>query len=181
MNIFVVSNVVSEIRHRGWIDRRYPDCVNAQPLKIIQAANNTNEITYTVIVGILERSWIDLINNSLLPPQKFCLTHSRCLISPEVKNTVPAIIARFAEEIFWAGLRDQADLSQIQDRKRLLKREFLDDVTRATELVDDEEYIAYINTDGPIEVLIKRNLMTQRFVVSVEGEPQQFAIAIENW
>lgn len=68
IDVGVVTDVVAEIRHRRWIDRRNPDCVHAEPLQIIELAPDAGEIAYAIAVAVHKRARIDLIDDAAFPP-----------------------------------------------------------------------------------------------------------------
>src|SRR5581483_2797526 len=72
----VVGDIVAEIGHRRWIDRRKPERVNSETSQIGQSLDNSPEISDAVVIGILERAWIDLIEYSALPPAAIGHCHS---------------------------------------------------------------------------------------------------------
>jgi hypothetical protein len=67
----VVADVISEVRHRRRIDRRYPDCINAKPFEIVEAFAYSLQITDTIAIRVLKGARIDLIDDAVLPPDKF--------------------------------------------------------------------------------------------------------------
>src|ERR1700722_9868557 len=68
IDIAIVRDIVTEVDHRRWIDRRYPKSVHAQPMEIVKAVTDTVEVADTVAVAILKRSRVDLVNDASLPP-----------------------------------------------------------------------------------------------------------------
>src|SRR5579883_2317771 len=54
----IIGDVVAEIRHRRGIDRRYPDRVDAYPMKVVEPAPNSIEVSDAVVVRILKRTRI---------------------------------------------------------------------------------------------------------------------------
>ena len=72
IDIGVVADVVAEVRHRRWINRRNPDCVHAEPLQIIEFAADAGEITDAIAVTIHKRARIDLIDDATFPPFEVC-------------------------------------------------------------------------------------------------------------
>ena len=82
VDIGIVADIVAEIRHRRRIDRRNPDGIDAQPLKIIELLTNATEVTDAIAVAVHEGARIDLVNNTPLPPTKIIspgrLAHCCC-------------------------------------------------------------------------------------------------------
>ena len=69
MNAGIIGNIVPEIGHRRRKDRGDPDGVDAKLFQVIEPADDAFQVADPIAVAILKRSWIDLINNSFLPPQ----------------------------------------------------------------------------------------------------------------
>ena len=76
IDVGVVADVVAEIRHRRWIDRRNPDGVHAEPLQIVELAPDAGEIADAIAVAVHKRARIDLIDDAALPPFEFCQSRS---------------------------------------------------------------------------------------------------------
>ena len=72
IDVGVIADVVAEVRHRRWINRRNPDGVHAEPLQIIEFAPDAGEITDAIAVTIHKRPWIDLIDDATFPPFEVC-------------------------------------------------------------------------------------------------------------
>ena len=70
IDIAVVADVVSEIRHRRGIDRRYPDCIDAKPREVIEALAQSLQVANAVAIRVLKGARIDLIDDPVLPPDK---------------------------------------------------------------------------------------------------------------
>jgi hypothetical protein len=68
VNPIVVSDVVSESGHGRRVDRRKPDRIDAQLHQIIQALQDSIQITNAVAITIVKRTRVDLIDDSMLPP-----------------------------------------------------------------------------------------------------------------
>src|SRR5262249_26327372 len=71
IDVAVVADVISEVRHRRWIDRRYPDRIDAKPFEIVEAFAYSLQITDTIAIRVLKGARIDLIDDAVLPPDKF--------------------------------------------------------------------------------------------------------------
>src|SRR5215475_10452155 len=72
IDVGVVADIVAEIRHWRRINRRNPDGVHAEPLQIVEFAPNADQITNAIAVAVHKRAWIDLIDDTTLPPSKIC-------------------------------------------------------------------------------------------------------------
>src|SRR3954467_8577858 len=64
----VVRNIVAEVRHGRGIDWREPNRIDAEPIEIIEARNDSRQISDAVAAGVLKRARVDLVNDPLLPP-----------------------------------------------------------------------------------------------------------------
>src|SRR3984885_4372635 len=69
----IVSDIVAEIGHRRGVERGDPKCVDAKLYKVIQTLQDTVQIADTIAIAVLERAWINLINDPVLPPS--CCVH----------------------------------------------------------------------------------------------------------
>ena len=57
--------------------RRKPDRIHTQIMQIIQFIDHSFKITHAIAVPVGKRAWVDLIENSALPPFMFShLIHS---------------------------------------------------------------------------------------------------------
>src|SRR6476646_4477636 len=70
IDIAIVADVVSEIRHRRGINRRYPDRVGAEPREVVEAIAYSLQIADAVAIRVLKGTRIDLIDDPVLPPDK---------------------------------------------------------------------------------------------------------------
>src|SRR5579859_6713948 len=68
VDVAVVADVVAAIRHGRPIDRSDPNGVRAEPNEVVQPAANAFKVTDPVAIGILERAWIELVDDAALPP-----------------------------------------------------------------------------------------------------------------
>ena len=68
VHVAIVADVVAEILHRRFEERRYPDGVHAKIRDVAHAADDTLEIAHPVAVRILEAAWIDLVDDRAPPP-----------------------------------------------------------------------------------------------------------------
>jgi len=74
IDVPVVRNVVAEVGHRRAIEGREPDPIDAQRprcavVQVVEACRDAGEVADTVPVRILERAWIDLVEDALSPPR----------------------------------------------------------------------------------------------------------------
>src|SRR2546428_10775369 len=60
--------VVSGSGGGGHRDRAQPNGIDAEPLKVIEPADDTREIADAVTVRVLERPHIDLVDDAITPP-----------------------------------------------------------------------------------------------------------------
>jgi hypothetical protein len=49
--------------------RRHPDNVYAKTFQIIDLADDAADVTQSVSIGVLEAGWVDLVNDTFLPPE----------------------------------------------------------------------------------------------------------------
>ncbi len=49
--------------------RRHPDDVYAKIFQIIDLADDAADVSQSVPIGILEAGWVDLVNDTFLPPE----------------------------------------------------------------------------------------------------------------
>src|SRR5215831_6207485 len=69
INTQVISDIIATIRHWRRIEGREPECINAQHLaQVIQALDDSGQITNPISIAILKTTQIDLVNHALLPP-----------------------------------------------------------------------------------------------------------------
>src|SRR5215510_2681956 len=68
IDVAKIGNVVPEVSHGRGINRRDPHCVDAQRLQIVEPCADAVQVADAVAVAVLERAWIDLIDDSVLPP-----------------------------------------------------------------------------------------------------------------
>ena len=68
-DVGVVGDVVAEVRHGRWVDRRQPQAIHAEPLEVVQLRRDAVEVTNAIPVRVEEGSWVDLVDNGLMPPR----------------------------------------------------------------------------------------------------------------
>ena len=76
VDIGVVGDVVAEVGHRRWVERRDPDGVHAQPREVVEAAGDAGEVSGAIAIGVGEAPWIDLVDDAGLPPVRLLLLHA---------------------------------------------------------------------------------------------------------
>lgn len=64
----VISDIVAKIGHRGWVDGREPDGIDAKRaccsvIEIIESRDNPWQIANAIAIGVLETPGIDLVHN----------------------------------------------------------------------------------------------------------------------
>src|SRR6478735_9254916 len=64
----VVRNVVAEVREGGGVDRRQPEGVDSEPDEVVEALRDSAQVADPVSVGVLERTRVDLVDDSMVPP-----------------------------------------------------------------------------------------------------------------
>ncbi len=69
MHICVIGDVVAEVGHGGGVDRGEPEHVYPDLPQVTQPARNAAQIAHAVTVRVQERTRVDLINDTALPPQ----------------------------------------------------------------------------------------------------------------
>ena len=68
-HIDIIRNVIAEVGHRRREERRDPDRSYTERARhIVQLGRDSPQIAHTVSVGVEEAAWIDLIDDSGLPP-----------------------------------------------------------------------------------------------------------------
>src|SRR6476646_3880244 len=64
----VVRNVVAEVREWGGVDRRQPQGVDSEPGEVVEALRDPVQVADPVSIGVLERAWVDLVDDCMVPP-----------------------------------------------------------------------------------------------------------------
>src|SRR5262249_55919007 len=97
LDIAVVADVVSEIRHRRGIDRRYPDRIDAEPREVVEAFAYSLQIADAVAIRILKGAGIDLIDDPVFPPDK--IGHASVLESVDrtVSGSTSSHVLQFSD------------------------------------------------------------------------------------
>jgi len=68
VDVAIISNVISEIHHRGNEYGIEPDSIDTKALDIIQPADDALQVSDSIMIAVLKASWIYLIHNAILPP-----------------------------------------------------------------------------------------------------------------
>ena len=100
IDIPVVRDIVAEVLHWTFKERGYPQRIHAKALEISELAPDPHEIANAVSIGIGEASWIDLIENRVLPPLP--------QIEPPVSSPTSITISRMAWD--WQARRKPTGL-----------------------------------------------------------------------
>src|ERR1051325_12159045 len=70
VDLGVLRDIVSEVRHWRDEDRRDPDRINPQLGDIGKPLNDAAQISHAVPVAVLKRARIDLVDDAGLPPRR---------------------------------------------------------------------------------------------------------------
>ncbi len=69
VHVAVVSDVVAEVSHRGWVERCDPDGVHAEgAAEMVELRSDPVEVSDTVTIGVGEAADVDLVHDGPLPP-----------------------------------------------------------------------------------------------------------------
>src|SRR4051794_35929897 len=63
----VIGHVIPKVGHGRFVDGRYPEGVNAQPLQVVEPARDPVEIAYAVAIGVHEATRVNLVDDARLP------------------------------------------------------------------------------------------------------------------
>ena len=66
----VVRDVVAEVGERRGVDRRKPERVNAEEDEVVEALRDPAQVADPVAVRVLERAWVNLVDDRVLPPHR---------------------------------------------------------------------------------------------------------------
>src|SRR5262245_51857157 len=122
IDVAIVADVVAEISHWRRVDRRDPDGVDAEPGQVIEPRGNAFQVADTVVVSVLKRARIDLIDNTVFPPDRFWrieTTHAATGATPFEKLDDP----ESAEQLENRNQHDQ----HADGRHQAARRNALDD------------------------------------------------------
>ena len=75
IDLFIIRNVIPAIMHRRFIDWREPDRGYAKFRKIIQLPDNSIDIANAIIVGITVALRINVIKDSVFPPDPLIMIY----------------------------------------------------------------------------------------------------------
>src|SRR5207247_8332284 len=67
----VVRDVVAEVGERRGVDRRKPERVHAEIDEVVEALRDPSQVADPVAVRVLERAWVDLVDDRVLPPHEW--------------------------------------------------------------------------------------------------------------
>jgi len=68
VHVAMVGDVVAEVGHRRFEERRDPDRVDAEGGDIVQAFDDAGQVAHAIAVGIQETARVDLIDDGTAPP-----------------------------------------------------------------------------------------------------------------
>ena len=68
IDIAVIGDVITEIRHRRLEEGRYPDGVDTQAHDVIEPGQDARQIADAIAIGIKEAAQVDLIDHRAAPP-----------------------------------------------------------------------------------------------------------------
>jgi hypothetical protein len=80
VHIFIVADVVSHIDLWAVVHGTDPDSVDTNRADVVELRYDTLEIAYTIAVGILEGSGVDLIDDAIFPPRPLYDSHVRYVL-----------------------------------------------------------------------------------------------------
>src|SRR5271163_1725648 len=75
IDVQIAGDVIAEVGHRRWKNRRQPDRIDAEIEEIGHTIDDSGQITDSVAIRVLKRPWINLVENSLSPPGNRCMIH----------------------------------------------------------------------------------------------------------
>ena len=67
VDVAVIADIVAEIFHGGFEERRDPDSIDAEAGYVVEFFCDAGEVTHAVSVCVEERAWVDLVENGMLP------------------------------------------------------------------------------------------------------------------
>ena len=70
IDVAVVVHVIAAVGQLGRVERAQPDGVDAQFLQISDFLGDAGDLAEALAAGILEGTWIHLVDHGLLPPQR---------------------------------------------------------------------------------------------------------------
>ncbi len=77
-DVDIIGHIVAEVGHGRRKDRRQPDRVHAQPMEVVEPADDALEVARAIAVAVHKAARIDLVHDPGLPPQMLC--HEACSI-----------------------------------------------------------------------------------------------------
>ena len=78
--VFIVADIISHVNLRTVVHRTNPDYVNTNRADVVQLRDDTLEVSYTIAIGVLKGSGVDLIDDTILPPGSLCDSHVRYVL-----------------------------------------------------------------------------------------------------
>ena len=67
-DVLIIGDVIAVVVHWRFINRRQPDDIDTELLQIIEFADDTGQITHTIVIRIAEAAWVNLIHHGVVPP-----------------------------------------------------------------------------------------------------------------
>ena len=73
----VVGDVVAAVAQRGWVERRQPQAVDAEPLQVVEPVDQAAQVADAVAVGVGERAHQHLVEDGALVPLRVAARRGR--------------------------------------------------------------------------------------------------------
>ncbi len=70
VDVLVVADVVAVVVHRGAVDRRQPEHVDAEPGEVVEVRGDAGEVADAVAVAVGERARVHLVDHGGSPPAR---------------------------------------------------------------------------------------------------------------
>jgi hypothetical protein len=130
----------------------------------------------------LYRTMLEKTNDSQLAVKsawvmtvKYVNTVITVIPSKPSKNISPPFDLHDACDVY-----DDIDSHDVYNIPLLHHLQLVDNICSASEFINTPEHIANININGAIQVFVKCDLMTQRFIVPIECQADQFSFCIQH-
>ena len=68
INVSVVRDVVAKVSHGRPVDWRQPQGLDTNINQMVQSGGDPPQVPGSVIIGVLEGAWVDLVDDTPLPP-----------------------------------------------------------------------------------------------------------------
>lgn len=78
MHGVVVGDVVTAVAQRRRVERQEPDAVDAEPLEVVEALGEADEVADAVAVAVGEAADVDLVEHRPLEPERVRLEPAGC-------------------------------------------------------------------------------------------------------